>query len=316
MRYISAAELDAKLEFPPLVEALRDLFRRGVDEARAIHLSQPLAEGRRNDWLLLPAWQFDRHMGVKLVSVFAHNEAKGLASVQGLYVLFDGSSGLPLAAIDGAAITLWKTAANSALAASYLARKDVRRLLMVGAGALAPYLARAHCAMRPIAQLMIWNRTVSKAEHMAATLMRPGLSVEVVSDLAAAVARADIVSCATMASTPIVKGAWLAPGTHLDLVGAYRPETREADDEAIRRARVFIDAWFTAGEHCGDICQPLAAALLRKEDITDTFQLARGERPGRQRDDEITLFKSGGGGHEDLGTAQHILEVFGRDQRA
>jgi len=316
MRYISADELNVKLEFPPLVEALRDLFRRGVDEARAIHLSQPLAEGRRNDWLLLPAWQFDRHMGVKLVSVFAHNEAKGLASVQGLYVLFDGSNGLPLAAIDGAAITLWKTAANSALAASYLARKDARRLLMVGAGALAPYLARAHCAVRPIAQLMIWNRTVSKAERMAATLARPGLSVEVVNDLAAAVARADIVSCATMASTPIVKGAWLAPGVHLDLVGAYRPETREADDEAIRRARVFIDAWFTAGEHCGDICQPVAAGLVRKDDITDTFQLARGERPGRLRDDEITLFKSGGGGHEDLGTAQHILRVFGPDQRA
>jgi len=315
MRYISADELNAKLDFPPLVEALRDLFRRGVSEARAIHLSQPLAEGRRNDWLLLPAWQFDRHMGVKLASVFAHNEAKGLASVQGLYVLFDGSNGLPLAAIDGAAITLWKTAANSALAASYLARTDARRLLVIGAGALAPYLARGHCAVRPIAQLMIWNRTVPKAERMAAVLARPGLSVEVVSDLAAAVARADIVSCATMASTPIVKGAWLSPGAHLDLVGAYRPEAREADDEAVRRARVFIDAWFTAGEHCGDICQPLAAGLIRKDDITDTFQLARGERPGRLREDEITLFKSGGGGHEDLGTAQHILHVFGVDQR-
>ena len=313
MRTISADELNAKLEFPPLVESLRELFRRGVDEARAIHLSQPLADGRRNDWLLLPAWQFGRHLGVKLVSVFADNEAKGLASVQGLYVLFDGTNGLPLVAIDGAAITLWKTAANSALAATYLARKDARRLLMVGAGALAPYLARAHCAVRPIAEVMIWNRTTLNAERMAAALARPGLTVEVVSDLAAAIPRADIISCATMATTPVIKGAWLSPGVHVDLVGAYRPEMREADDEAIRRARVFIDAWFTAGEHCGDICQPVAAGLLRKDDITDTFQLARGERPGRQRDDEITLFKSGGGGHEDLGTAQHILRVV--DQR-
>jgi len=311
MLTISAAELNAKLEFPPLVEALRELFRRGVDEARAIHLSQPLADDRRNDWLLLPAWQFGRHMGVKLVSVFASNEAKGLASVQGLYVLFDGTNGLPLAAIDGAAITLWKTAANSALAAGYLAREDARTLLMVGAGALAPYLARAHCAVRPIARVMIWNRTVGNAERMAAALARPGLTVEVVGDLAAAVARADIVSCATMSSTPVIKGAWLTPGVHVDLVGAYRPEMREADDEAIRRARVFIDAWFTAGEHCGDICQPVAAGLLRREDITDAFQLTRGERPGRLRDDEITLFKSGGGGHEDLGTAQHILARFG-----
>jgi len=311
MRYISADDLNAKLEFPPLVEALRELFRRGVDEARAIHLSQPLADGRRNDWLLLPAWQFDRHMGVKLVSVFAGNEARGLASVQGLYVLFDGSNGLPLAAIDGAAITLWKTAANSALAATYLAREDSRTLLMVGAGALAPYLARAHCAVRPITEVMIWNRTAKNAERMAGALARPGLRVDVADDLAAAVARADIVSCATMASTPVIKGAWLRPGLHVDLVGAYRPEMREADDEAVRRARVFIDAWFTAGEHCGDICQPVAAGLLRKDDITDTFQLARGERPGRVREDEITLFKSGGGGHEDLGTAQHILALFG-----
>jgi ornithine cyclodeaminase len=311
MRHISATELNAKLEFPPLVETLRELFRRGVDEARAIHLSQPLADGRRNDWLLLPAWQFGRHMGVKLVSVFADNEAKGLASVQGLYVLFDGSNGLPLAAIDGAAITLWKTAANSALAAGYLARRNARTLLMVGAGALAPYLARAHCAVRPIAQVLIWNRTIANAERMAAALARPGLAVEIASDLASAVAHADIVSCATMASSPVIKGAWLQPGVHVDLVGAYRPEMREADDEAIRRARVFIDAWFTAGEHCGDICQPVAAGLLKREDITDTFQLARGERPGRTRDDEITLFKSGGGGHEDLGTAQHILARCG-----
>jgi ornithine cyclodeaminase len=311
MRHISATELNAKLEFPPLVETLRELFRRGVDEARAIHLSQPLADGRRNDWLLLPAWQFGRHMGVKLVSVFADNEAKGLASVQGLYVLFDGSNGLPLAAIDGAAITLWKTAANSALAAGYLARQNARTLLMVGAGALAPYLARAHCAVRPIAQVLIWNRTIANAERMAAALARPGLTVEIASDLASAVAHADIVSCATMASSPVIKGAWLQPGVHVDLVGAYRPEMREADDEAIRRSRVFIDAWFTAGEHCGDICQPVAAGLLKREDITDTFQLARGERPGRTRDDEITLFKSGGGGHEDLGTAQHILARCG-----
>jgi ornithine cyclodeaminase len=311
MRYISADELNAKLEFPPLVEALRELFRRGVDEARAIHLSQPLADGRRNDWLLLPAWQFDRHMGIKLVSVFAGNEAKGLASVQGLYVLFDGSNGLPLAAIDGAAITLWKTAANSALAASYLARENAHTLLMVGAGALAPYLARSHCAVRPITHLMIWNRTAQSAERMAAALARPGLTIEVVGDLASAVARADIVSCATMASMPVIKGAWLSPGVHVDLVGGYRPEMREADDEAVRRARVFIDAWFTAGEHCGDICQPVASGLVKKDDITDTFQLARGERPGRSREDEITLFKSGGGGHEDLGTAQHILARVG-----
>ncbi|MGE0116757.1 MAG: ornithine cyclodeaminase family protein [Dongiaceae bacterium] len=314
MRYISADELNVRLEFPPLVEALRELFRRGVDEARAIHLHQPLADGRQNDWLLLPAWQFDRHMGIKLVGVFPGNDAKGLASIQGLYVLFDGGNGLPLAAIDGAAITLWKTAANSALAATYLARAEARTLLMVGAGALAPYLARAHCAVRPVAHVMVWNRTAANAARMAAALARPGLTVEAVDDLPAVVQRADVVSCATMATEPVIQGAWLRPGIHLDLVGGYRPDMREADDEAIRRSRVFIDAWFTAGDHCGDISQPLAAGILRKEAVTDTFQLARGERPGRRSEDEITLFKSGGGGHEDLGTAQHILERLGARQ--
>jgi ornithine cyclodeaminase len=135
-----------------------------------------------------------------------------------------------------------------------------------------------------------------------------------VDDLPAAVQRADVVSCATMATQPVIQGAWLRPGVHLDLVGGYRPDMREADDEAIRRSRVFIDAWFTAADHCGDICQPLAAGILRKEAVTDTFQLARGERPGRRSEDEITLFKSGGGGHEDLGTAQHILERLGARQ--
>ncbi len=309
MRYISADELNAKLEFPPLVEALRELFRRGVDEARSIHFHQPLADGRQNDWLLLPAWQFDRHMGIKLVSVYPRN--RSIATIQGLYVLFDGRNGLPLAAIDGAAITLWKTAANSALAATYLARADARTLLMVGAGALAPYLVRAHCAVRPIVRALIWNRTAENAERMAAALARPGLETEVVDDLAAAVGRADIVSCATMAVAPVIKGAWLRAGIHLDLVGGYRPDMREADDDAVRRARVFIDAWFTAADDCGDICQPLAAGILDKEAVTDTFQLTRGERPGRRAGSEITLFKSGGGGHEDLGTAQHILARFG-----
>jgi ornithine cyclodeaminase len=307
MRYVSADEVHATLDYPSLVAALGELFRRGVDEARAIHLTEPLPDGKENVWLLLPAWQHGRHQGIKLVSVYPGNAAKGLESVQGLYVLFDGTNGLPLAAIDGAALTFWKTAANSALAASWLARPDAATLLMVGAGALAPHLVRAHCAVRPIRHVLIWNRTAANAERMVAAVARPGLTVEVAGDLATAAQSADVISCATMATTPVVRGEWLKPGTHLDLVGGFRPDMREADDEAVRRARVFIDAWFTAGDHCGDICQPLATSLLRKEDITDSFQLARGERPGRTAPEEITLFKSGGGGHEDLGTAQHLM---------
>jgi alanine dehydrogenase len=315
MRVVSAEEVHRLLDYPALVEALRDLFRRGVDRMERIGLAQPLPDGRQNDWLLLPAWQFDRHYGVKLVSVFPENAAKNLESVQGVYLLFDGTSGLPLAVIDGAALTLRKTAANSALAASYLAREEAHSLLMVGAGALAPHLIQAHAAVRPIRRVQIWNRTPARAQEVAAYLAAQAwardIDIAVTEIIEDATREADVISCATMATTPLVRGDWLRPGTHLDLVGGFRPDMREADDAAVRRARIFIDARLTTLEQAGDICQPLASGLIAEADITDTFQLARGERPGRHTAEEITLFKSGGGGHEDLGTAQHLMAKLG-----
>jgi len=308
MRVVGAEETHRLLDYPGLVEALRDLFRRGVDKVERMLLSEELPQGGHNDWLLLPAWQHGRHQGVKLVSVYPGNEARGIASVQGLYVLFDGTNGLPLFAVDGAALTLRKTAANSALAATYLARRDATTLLMLGAGAMAPHLIEAHAAVRPIRRVLVWNRTAARAEALAKSLGHlPKLSIAVVGDLAAAVAEVDVISAATMAKEPLIRGSWLRPGQHLDLVGGYLEDMREADDEAVRRARIFVDARFTAAAHAGDICQPLAAGLIADSDITDSFQLARGERPGRCSADEITLFKSGGGGHEDLGTAQYLL---------
>ncbi len=307
MRVVSAEEVHRLLDYPSLVEALRELFRRGAERLERYVISEPIAGQRQNDWLILPAWQFGRHQGIKLVSVFPENEAKGLASVQGLYVLFDGTNGIPLAAMDGAAITLRKTAANSALAATYLARRDTGTLLMLGAGAMALPLIEAHCAVRPIRRVLVWNRTLARAEAVAAKVNLPGVTAKAASDIPSAMAEADVISAATMSTTPLIQGRWLKPGHHLDLVGGFREEMREADDEAVRRSRIFVDARFTAAAHAGDICQPLASGLIADSDITDTFQLARGERPGRQDDGEITLFKSGGGGHEDLGTAQHLL---------
>lgn len=295
------------LDFKGLVEGLRATFRLGCDRLDRWLMTEPLADGAENDWLLQPAWQFGRHFGIKMANIFPGNLARGLDTIQGIFVLFDGATGVPVACIDGAAITLRKTAANSALAADYLARKDARRLLMVGAGRLAPHLIEAHCAVQPYGEVMIWNRTAAKAGELARRLGQAGPTVRAVSDLQAAVAAADVICCATFADRPLVSGAWLAPGTHLDLVGGYRPDQREADDEAVKRARVFVDARFSTVAIAGDICQPIAAGLLTEDAITDTFQLARGERPGRRDGQEITLFKSGGGGHEDLGTAQYLL---------
>jgi len=208
------------------------------------------------------------------------------------------------------ALTLWRTAAASALAASYLARPDARRMAMIGAGALAPRLIAAHAAVRPIAEVAIWNRTPEKAERLAATLDRPGLRVRATSDLAAAVGEADIVSAATLSAEPLVKGVWLKAGTHVDLVGAFTPVMREADDETIRRARVYVDTRAGAATEAGDIVQPIASGILAAEAIRgDLFDLSRGNATGRGAAEEITLFKSVGSAIEDLAAA---VLVFSR----
>ena len=307
MKFYNADDVHSLLDYVGLVEALRDLFRDGVDVLDRVAYTQTLPDKSQNSWILLPAWQYGNVYGIKLVSVFPKNHEQGLDSVQGIYVIFDANNGLPLATMDGAALTVRKTAANSALAASYLARSDASTMLMVGAGALAPHLIEAHCTVRPIKRVLVWNRNAERAERVVLALSgKLKVDISSTTDLEGSVRQAHVVSCATMSSTPLIKGAWLGEGAHLDLVGGYQPDMREADDDAIRRSRVFVDAPSTI-EECGDICQPLRSQLLVANDIGDTFQLARGERPGRQTPEEITMFKSGGGGHEDLGTAKYLL---------
>jgi ornithine cyclodeaminase/alanine dehydrogenase-like protein (mu-crystallin family) len=216
-------------------------------------------------------------------------------------LLLDGVTGEPQALIDGPRLTQWRTACASALAASYLAREDASKLLVVGAGALSPFLARAHSAVRPIRQIKIWNRTQANAEKVAAGLRAEGFPAETAGDLDAALGEADIVSSATISTTPLVKGAMLKPGAHVDLVGGFTPMMRESDDEAIRSARVYVDTRAGATKEAGDIVQPLASGVLSKDAIVaDLHELARGEKKGRESADEITLFKSVGAALEDL----------------
>ena len=311
IKVIDAEAVDAALDYPSLVEALREMYRIGCDLNEVLRLSLAGADGAVASFLLRPAWQRDRQLGVKLATVFPENNAKGLPSVQGTYVLFDGATGSPLACIDGTLLTLYKTAANSALGAAYLARDDCRAMLMVGAGALAPHLIEAHAAVRPIRRVMVWNRTPARAEALAAERTRPGLSVSAVRDIEGAAREADVISCATMTIEPLIRGAWLKPGAHLDLVGGFTPQMREADDEAVRRARVFVDTREGTLGEVGDIAAPLASGVIGEADIeADLTQLARGERDGRRGPDEITLFKNGGGGNQDLATAQLIAQVI------
>jgi alanine dehydrogenase len=228
-----------------------------------------------------------------------------LPSVQALYPLFDGKNGAPLAVLDGTALTYRKTAADSALGSRLLSNPHSRILLMVGAGALSPYLIDAHRALRPsIERVLIWNRDRAKAAKLAKTL-----KAEVADDLERAVREADIVSCATSSTSPVVKGSWLKPGAHLDLVGSFTPEMREADDEAVKRARLFVDSRWFAIDQPGDLADPLRRGVIRRQDIeADLFELCRDGYDVNRKPEDITLFKNGGGAHLDLFTALFVWQ--------
>jgi alanine dehydrogenase len=307
---LDASAVDAALPYGRLVDRLRQGFREGAAAPVRHHHAVPRPGQDPAALLLMPAWREGDVTGVKLVHVASGNEARGLPSVQGVYVLFDGPTGTPLAVMDGAALTARRTAAASALAASYLVRPDSRVLVMVGAGAMAPHLVRAHAAVRPIAEVRLWNRSRPRAEALAAELRADGLSATVAEDLETAVRDADVVSCATMSREPLVRGAWLRPGTHVDLVGAYTPEMRESDDEVMRRGQVFVDTFDGALAEAGDILLALeSGALTRERILADLHGLCTGRHPGRTDAAAITVFKSVGTALEDLVAARMVHET-------
>jgi alanine dehydrogenase len=303
--FLDAAAVRAATPWPALIDRLREFFREGCVAPPRHHHAFEVPGEREGTLLLMPAWRAGQALGVKVVNVVPGNDARGLPAVSGVYLLFSAATGRPVALIDGAELTARRTAAASALAASFLARPDARRMVVVGTGRLAPELAVAHASVRPIAEVAVWGRNAAKAEALAARL-RSELGVEAAParDLEAAVRRADLVSCATTSATPLVRGAWLAPGAHLDLVGGFTPAMREADDEAVRRARVWVDTLEGATREAGDIVQPLASGVLARDAVAgDLLGLCRGEAPGRSDRAEITLFKSVGTALEDLAAA-------------
>lgn len=308
MRIVTAEDLEGILTYQSLVEALADAFRGDVAVPVRHHHTIP-HESADATLLLMPAWteSGSRYVGCKVVTVFPANVQAGKPSVYGQYLLMSGDSGEPLAMIDGRVLTAWRTASASALAARYLARDDAAHLVMAGAGALAPHLVRAHASVRPIKRVTLWNRTQSKAVALGFGLAVKGLEVDVTDNLEEAVRAADIVSCATLSTKPLIRGEWLKKGAHLDLVGGFTPKMREADDTAVRRARVFVDTRAGATKEAGDIVDPLKRRVIKKTDIqADLFDLCRGKAKGRKTRTEITLFKSVGTAIEDLAAAMLV----------
>ena len=310
MRLINADEVNSALDDRALVEELREMFRGGCDVPLRHHHNILNPGAADATLLLMPAWQCGEQIGIKLVTVFPDNGRVGLASILGQYLLLDGKTGRPQALIDGVQLTLRRTACASALAADFLARPDASNLVMVGAGALAPHLIRAHAAVRPIRTVMIWNHNSEKAQALAAELKIDGVEISASTELEAAVGAADIVSCATLSPDPLVMGAWLPAGCHLDLVGAFRPDMRECDDTAVTRARIYVDNREGAMVEGGDIAIPLASGVITADDVRgDLFDLTRGLVQGRgdNQNGDITLFKSVGTALEDLAAAQLVM---------
>lgn len=305
MQILTADMLEASIDWRSLIAALRHghtLPKAQVDDVL-------LEQGGRK-YLVRSAWIDGLGACTKAVTIYPDNPSRNpaLPSVQGQVIMFDEATGAPVGLIDGPAETRLKTAADSALGSVFLSRQSSKTLLMVGAGNMVPPLIEAHLAARPgIKNVLIWNRTPARAIALASDMQRrTGVAPGVVSDLDAAIAEADIICSATMSKEPVIKGELLSKGTHLDLVGAYTPSMREADDNVLMRACLFADSYDTTLDHIGEFRIPLQNGIIQREDVLADFYGLEAGAVGRVSDDDITLFKNGGGAHLDLMISHHL----------
>lgn len=307
LQHFSASRIGQLLSYSRLADAIATAVARDdIQCPERMHLRSGSAS--TDALLIMPAWRNGGHAAVKVVTVRSGNAARGLPTVQGILVLFDDVSGRALATFDATALTGWRTAAASLLAARYLAPKNSRVLVMAGAGAIAAHLIRAYSCEFPLQEVVIWSRTVGRAKELARKMsLGADVCVSVVEDLQAATRRADILSCATSAEDGLIKGTWLRAGTHVDLVGAFKPHMRESDDELIQRAEVFVDTRPGALQEAGDLVQPLRAGAISEAHVRGDLASLVRDRVVRSRDSAITVFKSVGFALEDLVAAEVVL---------
>lgn len=307
MKLIDGDTVRRVANYPLIIEAIRE----GHQRKKAI-ISDSLLESAGRKLLVRSAWIEGLGIGVKAMSVYPDNPRRSppIPSIQGQVLLYDDDSGSVVAAVDGEEVTKWKTASDSALGSDLLARPDCETMLMVGAGTMAEPLIRGHVSVRPsLNKLLIWNRTVSRAEALADAVADLGLDIRIVSDLEASVGSADILCSATMSQNPVISGRHLRPGCHVDLIGAYTPAMREADDDVLRRGRIFVDSYDSTVDHIGELKIPIAEGTISREDVLGDFYALVAGKVGRQSDEDITVFKNGGGAHLDVMTSQAIASA-------
>jgi ornithine cyclodeaminase len=321
MKHFDEAATRKPLAFERLVPALRAAFAAGAQvPPRHVHAVETApgstadsagSSGSSSDKgtvLIMPAWSDAGFLGIKTINIFPGNSARGLPGLHATYVLYDARTGVPLAMMDGNEITARRTAAASALGASFLARADARRLLVLGTGRIARMLPAAHASVRPIDEVRVWNHRPEGAEALAAQWRTEGWNAHAVTDLQAAVRQADIVSCATLATAPLVRGEWLAPGSHLDLIGSFTPAMREADVQCFAGAGTFVDT-DEALQKSGDLLDAMAAGTLKAHEVQGTLAaLCRGECAGRSDEAQRTVFKAVGSALEDLTAATLVWQ--------
>jgi ornithine cyclodeaminase len=316
MLIIPDEEITELLGYKKLIEALREIFQSDYTMPLRHHHFYKTPAGDENTLILMPVWNGE-YLGMKQVTVAPANARDNMPSIFAQYILSDSKTGEPLAMMNATELTARRTACTSALAASYLCRKDAENLLIVGGGKVAQHLVQAHLAVRNFKKVSIWMRNTAKMEAFVASLNDQGIPAESVTDLEESARHADLIACATLSKTPIIKGEWIKPGTHLDLIGSHKPTTRETDDDAIRKSSIFVDSRAGALHETGELALPIADGIITENDIkADIVELIKGIHPGRTSSEEITLFKSAGLAIEDLAAALLVYKGYNPQHRS
>ena len=310
MLIIPSEQISQYLAYDKLIEGLRNLFISDYTMPLRHHHFYTNRDGDQNTLILMPVWNQD-YIGMKQVTVAPGNAKEGQPSIYAQYILSDARTGQPLAMMNAAELTSRRTACTSALASSFLSRRDSENLLVVGGGGVARHLIQAHLAVRSFKKISVWMRNPEKLAMFVDQLLTEGIQVQAVTNLEQAARCADVISCATLSKTPVIKGEWVKPGTHLDMIGSHKPDTRETDDDAIRKSSIFVDSRIGALHETGELALPIADGILSESDVkADIVELVKGMYQGRKTDQEITLFKSAGLAVEDLAAALLVYQNF------
>lgn len=310
MLIIPDADIIQLLDYQKLIEALREIFQSDYTMPVRHHHFYKTAEGDENTLILMPVWNQD-YLGMKQVTVAPANASKNMPSIYAQYILSDAKTGQPLAMMNATELTARRTACTSALAASFLCREDAEHLLVVGGGKVAQHLVQAHSAIRNFNKVSIWMRNPAKMEAFVSDLIKQGIPAESVTNLEETARQADLISCATLSPTPVIKGDWIKAGTHLDMIGSHKPTTRETDDEAIHKSSIFVDSRAGALHETGELAIPITNGIISENDVkADIVELVKGIHPGRTSMEEITLFKSAGLAVEDLAAALLVYKSY------